>query len=105
MRAAQSHHFLCTLLLPQTWSLLYGLMGYASYLVWQQTGWPSQPLTVYAVQLALNLAWQVMFFLGHKPKAALVENTGEAGWGCSMQLDGSMAATWGGWQLLYWCCR
>jgi tryptophan-rich sensory protein len=62
-------------LFGQTWSLLYGLMGYASYLVWQQTGWPSQPLTVYAVQLALNLAWQVMFFLGHKPKAALVENT------------------------------
>lgn len=58
----------------QVWSALYGLMGYASYLVWRKTGWPSQPLYWYAAQLGMNLAWQLLFFTAKKPKAALVEN-------------------------------
>ncbi|MGE2736152.1 TspO/MBR family protein [Mycolicibacterium vaccae] len=47
-----------------TWSLLYGLMAVAAWLVWR-TG-PSaetrRALTLYAVQLALNAAWTPLFF-------------------------------------------
>jgi translocator protein len=47
-----------------TWSLLYGLMAVAAWLVWR-TG-PSaetrRALTLYAVQLVLNAAWTPLFF-------------------------------------------
>lgn len=46
------------------WSVLYPLMGLASWLVWAEGGWAKQsyPLTIYAVQLVLNLAWPALFF-------------------------------------------
>eukprot|EP00891_Asterochloris_glomerata_P007018 jgi/Astpho2/7018/Aster-01872 len=49
----------------QVWSLLYVVMGYASYLVWQHGGWEANPLAfkLYAVQLAFNLLWPVTFFI------------------------------------------
>jgi tryptophan-rich sensory protein len=66
------------LLLPlQTWALLYGVMGTASYLVGKQAGWRSYPMGVYAAQLLLNLAWQPIFFLMKRPGVAQVENAGE----------------------------
>lgn len=43
------------------WTALYGMMGYASYLVWQN-GAPHLPLTLYGIQLVLNLAWSPIFF-------------------------------------------
>eukprot|EP00897_Mesotaenium_endlicherianum_P003890 jgi/Mesen1/3529/ME000197S02541 len=46
------------------WSVLYALMGYSSWLVWQKVGWTSA-MTVYGVQLVLNLLWQLIFFRGH----------------------------------------
>jgi tryptophan-rich sensory protein len=46
------------------WTVLYVLMAVAAWLVWQRGGWAAQgrPLTLYAVQLALNLAWTPTFF-------------------------------------------
>lgn len=43
-------------------------MGTASWLVWHNGGWQhhSAALTMYAVQLALNLSWPPLFFSGHK---------------------------------------
>ncbi|WIA12801.1 hypothetical protein OEZ86_006130 [Tetradesmus obliquus] len=57
----------------QTWAVLYGVMGYASYLVGKAAGWRSYPMGVYAAQLALNLAWQPIFFLLKRPGVAQVE--------------------------------
>ena len=50
---------------PVIWTLLYLLMGYASYLVY--TSEASMPrkrraLTVYGVQLVINLLWPLFFF-------------------------------------------
>jgi tryptophan-rich sensory protein len=46
------------------WSILYPLMGLASWLVWAEGGWAKQsyPLTLYGIQLALNLLWPALFF-------------------------------------------
>lgn len=43
------------------WTVLYTAMGYASYLVYKAGAGPL-PLTLYGVQLALNLAWSPLFF-------------------------------------------
>lgn len=40
------------------WTALYLLMGVASWLVWRAGG----SLGMYALQLALNLAWSLIFF-------------------------------------------
>lgn len=50
---------------PLVWSLLYTLMGLASWLVW--TAEASLPrkrraLTLYALQLAVNFFWPLIFF-------------------------------------------
>ncbi len=46
------------------WSIIYPLMGLASWLVWAEGGWAkhSYPLTLYGIQLALNLLWPALFF-------------------------------------------
>ena len=50
---------------PAVWSILYLLMGYASYRV-LESGQPvsqiRQGLTAYGVQLALNFLWPILFF-------------------------------------------
>ncbi|RZL50575.1 MAG: tryptophan-rich sensory protein [Pedobacter sp.] len=58
------------------WSTLYVLMGIASYLVWKQRKnivgyfWA---VTIYFVQLVLNLLWSFLFFYQHQIGFALVE--------------------------------
>ena len=50
---------------PVVWTLLYLLMGYASYLVYtSEASMPRKrrPLTVYGVQLVINLLWPLFFF-------------------------------------------
>lgn len=58
------------------WTLLYVLMGIAAWLVWRQ-GWSNPPvrtaLILFAVQLALNLLWSVIFFGLRQPGWALAE--------------------------------
>lgn len=46
------------------WTVLYAVIGYASWRVWIQGGWQAhqKALSLYVVQLALNLSWPIMFF-------------------------------------------
>lgn len=49
-------------LFPMVWSILFVLMGIASYLVYT-AGVPSRAaLTVYALQLVFNFFWSIFFF-------------------------------------------
>jgi tryptophan-rich sensory protein len=57
------------------WSLLYLLMAVAAWLVWrsgslEKVRWP---LILFAVQLALNVAWSAIFFGLRSPGWALAE--------------------------------
>lgn len=56
------------------WTLLYILMAIAAWRVWRSAGWPSVrgPLILFGVQLALNLAWSVVFFRLHGIGASVV---------------------------------
>ena len=52
-------------LFPIVWTVLYLLMGYASYRVWVGDGSQEdkrKALIAYAVQLFLNLLWPILFF-------------------------------------------
>lgn len=57
------------------WSILYPIMGLASWLVWAEGGFAQQavPLTLYIVQLVLNLAWQALFFGSKRLDAAFYD--------------------------------
>lgn len=54
------------------WTLLYVLMGLAAWRVWRVDGF-GVPLGLYAVQLALNLAWTFVFFKYKNLRLALAE--------------------------------
>lgn len=49
-------------LFPVAWTILYVLMGVAAYLVWRERPGVQAALIAFAVQLALNAAWSVVFF-------------------------------------------
>lgn len=57
------------------WILLFLLMGVSAWLVWRRTGFVrgAIPLTCFAAQLALNLAWSILFFGFRVPGWALIE--------------------------------
>ena len=42
------------------WTLWYGLMALAGWLAWKRAGLRSPAMILYAVQLALNLAWRLV---------------------------------------------
>ncbi len=54
------------------WTLLYGMMAVAAWLVWQHGGWRAQrvPLGLYLLQWLLNAAWTPLFFGLHRPDLA-----------------------------------
>lgn len=55
------------------WTVLYVLMAVAAWLVWREAvagAW--LPLSLFAVQLALNALWSVLFFGRRDPQSALV---------------------------------
>ncbi|MFA5914229.1 MAG: TspO/MBR family protein [Burkholderiales bacterium] len=57
------------------WTALYFMMAVAGWRVWRRDGlrrarWA---LTLFALQLALNLAWSILFFGMHSIGAALIE--------------------------------
>lgn len=58
------------------WTLLYALMAIAAYLVWKE-GWEKREvrtaLTVFGIQLALNVFWSFLFFKFQSPAKALME--------------------------------
>ena len=56
------------------WSVLYALMAVAAWLVWRQARSANRgALGLFLVQLALNLAWSLIFFGLHSPALALVD--------------------------------
>lgn len=57
------------------WIALFVLMGVSAWLVWRRAGLAcgAVPLTCFAVQLALNLVWSILFFGLRLPGWALVE--------------------------------
>jgi len=57
------------------WTTLYVMMAIAAWLVWKPAGWRAAkiPLTLFAVQLALNIAWSWIFFRYHQLGWAAVE--------------------------------
>jgi translocator protein len=55
------------------WTLLYVLMAISAWRVWQKTGLKSLAMTSFALQLALNFTWSVLFFALHQIGMALVE--------------------------------
>jgi tryptophan-rich sensory protein len=54
------------------WTLLYAMMAVAAWLVWRRVDW-GVALTVFGVQLALNVAWSFCFFALRNPLAGLVD--------------------------------
>ena len=60
---------------PVVWTVLYLLMGYSSYRIWQADVPETQKrnvLILYAAQLAANLIWPLFFFGGQLYLAALL---------------------------------
>lgn len=57
------------------WTALYLGMAVAAWLVWRQHGWARArlPLTLFAVQLVLNVLWSCLFFGLHRPGLAFGE--------------------------------
>lgn len=49
-------------LFPVVWTILYVLMGIASYLVLTSKKESSTALTVYGIQLFFNFLWSIIFF-------------------------------------------
>lgn len=59
-------------LFPVVWTILFILMGIASYLVWESTETGrATALTVYGVQLAVNFLWSIVFFRLHRHAMAV----------------------------------
>jgi tryptophan-rich sensory protein len=57
------------------WTVLYATMAIAAWLIWRQHGLPAAtaPLTVFLLQLILNVAWSGFFFGLQNPKLAFFE--------------------------------
>jgi tryptophan-rich sensory protein len=59
------------------WSTLYTMMAVAAWLVWLKAGFRAAKiaLILFAIQLALNSLWSILFFGMQNPGAALIEIT------------------------------
>lgn len=57
------------------WTTLYILMGISAWLIWQRAGFKGGafPLSLFAVQLILNIAWSWIFFNMHQIGGAAIE--------------------------------
>lgn len=57
------------------WSVLYGLMGIAAWLVWRERGWAGArgALVLFLVQLAFNVLWSWLFFAWHRGGLAFAD--------------------------------
>lgn len=55
------------------WTALYMVMAFAAWRVWKKTGLHSAEMVLFGTQLALNLAWSVIFFGMQRIGAALIE--------------------------------
>lgn len=61
-----------TWVFPVVWTILYVLMGAASFLVYREGGFYAQafPLGAYVIQLLFNFGWSPMFFGLKRPDIA-----------------------------------
>ena len=62
-------------LFPVVWTVLYLLMGYASYLIWQSDALSEEKrraLLLYVLQLLANFLWSILFFGAGSLLGALV---------------------------------
>ena len=75
------------------WTTLYVVMGLAAWRVWRTPATPARrrALILYAVQLALNLAWSLIFFGLRQPGLALID--------IALLLAAILAATVAFWRL------
>jgi tryptophan-rich sensory protein len=57
------------------WTLLYGSMAVAVWLVWREGGWAAQwaPLSLFLLQLLFNGLWSWLFFGRRNPGAAFAD--------------------------------
>ena len=55
------------------WTLLYILMGLSFYLVWVNKKKNNLALSIFGIQLFLNLLWSVLFFGLRNPLFAFIE--------------------------------
>lgn len=58
------------------WTMLYILMAISLFLVWESNSSPEhkrKALIIFAIQLALNSLWSILFFGLHSPLYAFVE--------------------------------
>lgn len=57
------------------WTLLYGMMAVAAWLVWREGGWKVQgrSLGLFLLQWVLNALWTPIFFGMHRPGLAFAE--------------------------------
>ena len=59
---------------PVAWSVLYVLMSISLWLLWDRAEpGPARTLaiTMFLVQFGLNLLWSPVFFMAHRPRAAM----------------------------------
>lgn len=57
------------------WTILYVLIAVSGWLVWSKVGFRAPvAMTLYGIQLVLNLAWPLLFFGGHHLGAALADS-------------------------------
>ena len=62
-------------LFAPVWTALYLMMGYAAWLVWEQKHRKPRvmaALSLFGLQLALNIAWSIVFFGLHSPASGLL---------------------------------
>ena len=57
------------------WTTLFILMAIAAWLVWKPEGVKAaaMPMTLFGIQLVLNVSWSWVFFGMHQPSWAFVE--------------------------------
>lgn len=57
------------------WTILYGLMGIAAWLVWRKGGFAINkiPLSLFLVQLGFNAIWSWLFFAWHLGAVSFIE--------------------------------
>jgi translocator protein len=62
-------------LFAPVWTLLYGLMALAAWLVWREKDAPGRAgaLGLFVVQLAVNALWSWLFFAWHRGVLALAD--------------------------------
>jgi translocator protein len=57
---------------PVVWTILYMMIAYAGWIVWQQAGW-SVALLAWGVQILANAAWSWLFFGRRRMDLALAD--------------------------------